>query len=278
MNVLYAQTLALLDIFVKKAEESTAVVDFQPQAQVDTEQENVEQPRTFSFEALRDIENNDVITSYLESTLKKIGEGKGAGVGSGRRVYDLGDGKVLKHGYNNSGIYQNYEEARIANRNPAFADVYDLGPEAKWIVSEKIQGFSDPEDFRIRTGVPIEAIQVSGKIRQFDDEMAGHLRSRYDLEEDAIDFIRNLHKINADFGTILGDVLNYQHWGISPGGQVKLYDYGLDSEGYNKMYTPQGVLKDNEESEEAELNKMMDEFDASNPHENLGVIEMTATN
>jgi len=234
-------------------------------------------PRTFSIEALREMNNDDAITSYLESTLQPIGEGKGAGVGSGRRVYDLGDGKVLKHGFNRSGIYQNYEEARIANRNPAFADVYDLGPEAKWIVSEKIQGFSDPEEFRIRTGVPVEAIQVSGKVKRFDDEMAGHLRSRYDLEEDAIEFIRNLHKINADFGTILGDLLNYQHWGVSPSGQVKLYDYGLDSEGYGKMYTPDGLLKGNEEAEEAELNQMMDEFEASNPHENLGVIEMTAT-
>jgi hypothetical protein len=276
MDALYAKTISLLNIFVKKAQEATAIVDFEPVQISDSAPESVEQSRTFNIEALRGMNSDDAITSYIESTLQPIGDGKGAGVGSGRRVYDLGDGKVLKHGFNRSGVYQNYEEARISNRNPVFADVYDLGPEAKWIVSEKIQGFSDPEDFRIRTGIPVEAIQTSGKVKQFDDDMAGHLRSRYDLEEDAIDFIRNLHKINADYGTILGDLLNYQHWGVASSGQVKLYDYGLDSEGYAKMYQ-NGILKDNQESEEAELNQMMDEFEASNTHKNLGVIEMPIT-
>lgn len=279
--MLSGNILSLLKIFVKRAEDEATVKADQAKP-IPIEKQQIDEERAavlkniadhnFNIEFLKTIKDNKNIDFYINSLLKPISSGKGQGIGSGRIVYDLGD-KVLKYGYNDSGIYQNYQEARIANRHDKFADVYELGPDAKWILSEKVQGFSSPDEFRVYTGVPVEAIKESSVVRQLDQEMLEYLRARYDLEPDALDFIRDFANIHRNFNTIIGDLLNYEHWGVANDGSVKLYDYGLDKEGYDKMYQG-GVFKGNIEDEEVELNKMLDQRGIPEEHKNMGVIEL----
>jgi len=231
---------------------------------------------SFDMDVLRNLTSTKAYY-YIDHHLDPVSEGKDAGRGSGRIVYNLGD-KVIKLAHNDAGVYQNTMESRIASRNDLLADVYEVGPKNRWIVSEKVRPMS-PDEFAIRTGIPPNITDKgnTSKIKTLKNEELDRLALRYDMEDDAKELLKQMAGLHREFGTIVGDIINPEHWGISEDGTVKLYDYGLDSSGHDKFYDKEtGLFKAGPTQEEADaLNRFMDRSkQISEEHENLGVIEL----
>ena len=69
----------------------------------------------------------------------KQGKYKKLGAGSGRFVYDIGNGLVVKYGRNQKGLAQNQQEHEIfhVRRDPILAAVVDLSADNRFLVMEK---------------------------------------------------------------------------------------------------------------------------------------------
>jgi len=215
----------------------------------------------FDMDVLRNLTSTKAYY-YIDYHLKPVFEGKDSGRGTGRIVYDLGD-RVIKLAHNDAGMYQNTMESRIASRSNLFTDVYEVGPKNKWIISEKVKPMS-PGEFAVRTGIPANITNITNngntaKIKSLKNEELDRLALRYDMEEDAKELLKQMAFLYREFGTILGDVINPEHWGLSGDGRLKLYDYGLDYSGHQKFYDSSGTVKAGPTKEEAEaLSKFMD--------------------
>ena len=313
MAIVYGNIISLISIFVKKAEEATKPISniqpinieeysLDPLVNVDSYTkdiynktfnidtlisldeyskikyyiENLLEPKDFSLDVLRKLPDIS-IGIYLNHMLTPVSGGKNDGMGSGRIVYDLGD-KVLKFAFNQSGMYQNTMESRIASRSPYFADVYDVGPKNQWIISEKVIPLESGE-FSVITGIP-EALTVgnAGKISKMTAQIFNELVIRYELEDDAQQFLKDIYKIHKDFGTIVGDTINPEHWGKASDGSLKLYDYGLDKSGYSELYDELGLTKEGptEEEENQLLEFLNKNKELSQEHKNLGVLQLAS--
>lgn len=229
---------------------------------------------TFNWEVFKDLEPQQ-IEEYLAFTkIPLVGSGKGGGIGSSRKVYDLGD-KVLKIAYNQTGIAQNTMEARIQDSSPYFATVFEMHPKAIWILSEKIKPFKKGE-WEIVTGLPAnlnEYAELRNIISRLTPEGLEQLRIRFDLEEDAIDTLKQILDLRGKFDLIRGDILEPEHWGRAPDGSMKIFDYGLDTSLFETHYDPtKGTLRDepagygDPEPSESELEALR-EIEESGPQE-----------
>lgn len=67
------------------------------------------------------------------------------GAGSGRRVFDLGNGYVVKVARNRKGVAQNYTEKDISirDRSGLFADILDISEDGKFLIMEKAELITD---------------------------------------------------------------------------------------------------------------------------------------
>lgn len=67
------------------------------------------------------------------------------GAGSGRRVFDLGNGYVVKVARNRKGVAQNYTEKDISirDRSGLFAEILDISEDGKFLIMEKAELITD---------------------------------------------------------------------------------------------------------------------------------------
>ena len=194
----------------------------------------------FDLDTLKEFVNPNQIEAYMNMTnIPLVGGGKGSGIGSSRKVYDLGD-KVLKLAYNQTGIAQNTMEARIQDSSPLFATIFDMHPKAIWILSEKITPFK-PGEWEIVTGLPYNLIKdtdLRPLFYRLTLDGLEQLRIRLDLEDDAVELLKQIIQTRGLHDLIKGDLFDPAHWGRAPDGSIKVFDYGLDTSLYESHYDP----------------------------------------
>jgi hypothetical protein len=127
------------------------------------------------------------------------------GEGSGRKIYDLNNGLVLKQWYTEWGKQQNINEIKIYH---SICDEYKkyLAPvestENDNVLMEKIKPI-DKETF-----------EKEIKNKKFFIQLTQYLSNNHDLNN---------------------DIINYSSWGINKNGEYVLLDYGYTHKLYNEF-------------------------------------------
>jgi hypothetical protein len=87
---------------------------------------------------------NDATFSRIASNINRGGY-RFIGKGSGRVVFDLGNGKVVKAAKNIKGIAQNMEEYRIALTDDSglFARIWDVSEDYRFLIMDKAERIRD---------------------------------------------------------------------------------------------------------------------------------------
>lgn len=132
------------------------------------------------------------------------------GSGSGRRVFDLGNGYVVKVAKNIAGIAQNEVEYRISflEDSNLLAEVIEVSGDFKFLVMKKadiVNNFSDV-------------------LRYFN------VRNRDELIR-----LREIQNINRKYNLLLADLKRTSSWGMINGVPV-IVDYGFTSEVKQRYY------------------------------------------
>lgn len=141
----------------------------------------------------------------------KRGRYRYIGKGSGRVVFDLGDGKVVKAAKNIKGLAQNIEEFRIAmvDDSGLFARVWDVSEDYRYLIMDKAERLRDISQVwnYFSVGSNNELYQVN-RIREVTE--------KYNL------------MIN-DFGRVV-------NWG-EIGGRPMIIDYGFTRQVRKRYYS-----------------------------------------
>lgn len=253
MGIKYSHILHCAEIFVKRADDDiTATVgkggEFIPAAELEHPMDKDE----FSKVVLRGLgTDGGAIFNYLESKLPPVDAGKGEGAGTGRLVYDMGDGKVLKFAGNEAGKYQNQKEFNLSSESDLFTNVTESGPEYLWIVAEKVQPFSSAQDFESATGVPASLIDAVGFDYLVTTNQEAFDRTTAKVPESAKLFLTNVRDLANKFDFARKDFATIEHWGADASGKAKVFDYGLDRAGYHQFYES-GVVRQRPPADERE--------------------------
>jgi hypothetical protein len=128
---------------------------------------------------------------------------KQIGKGSGRKVFDLENGFVLKQWYTEWGKQQNINEANIYNLS---CDKYK-----KYLAISKIS-----ENYNV----------IMEKLTPIDKETFVEQVKHQEFYHSLILYLTNDMNLN-------NDIQNYSSWGINKQGQYVLLDYGYTHELYN---------------------------------------------
>lgn len=132
------------------------------------------------------------------------------GIGSGRIVYDLENGYVVKVAKNNKGIAQNKTEYKISlsDNTNLFAKILDVSENFKYLVMEK--------------AVKIEDIFYVWKYF--------NVRNNKELYQ-----VKELQNISSRYGLLLIDLRRPVNWGMLNGRPV-IIDYGYTNEVRRRYY------------------------------------------
>lgn len=132
------------------------------------------------------------------------------GKGSGRIVYDLGNGKVVKSAKNMKGIAQNIEEYRIALADDSgmFARVYDISGDYRYLIMDKANGVRD-----------------ISQIWSFF-----HVKNNNELYQ-----LRILQEISFRYDLLIRDLGRAVNWGLINGRPV-IIDYGFTRDVRRRYY------------------------------------------
>lgn len=148
--------------------------------------------------------------------MMEIGQGKYRYLGSGsaRRVYDLGNGYVIKVAKNQKGIAQNKVEYAISSEDSSgiFADVFDISLNYKYLIMRKAD----------------QVKSFSEVLHYFGAESEHQFR---DLPE-----IKQLAK---QYDLARADLVKKTSWGMVDGNLV-LIDYGFTTYIRQKYYHKRG--------------------------------------
>lgn len=133
------------------------------------------------------------------------------GSGSGRRVYDLKNGYVVKVAKNKRGIAQNKVEREIASmdHSDVFAVVIAVSEDFVYLIMEKAE----------------KVHHISEVWRYF------HVKSNHELFQ-----VRELDDITQKYHLIRPDLYKPYSWGICHGRPV-IIDFGFTKEVRNKYYS-----------------------------------------
>lgn len=131
----------------------------------------------------------------------RLGNYRSLGSGSGRIVYDLGNGFVVKVAKNRKGIAQNNAEYQIYSngKSELFAGITDATPDFYMIIMEKAE----------------KCMHFSIVMRYF------HATSKRELYNDP-----QFRKAVTKHNLLAADLLRSQNWGILRGRPV-IIDYGF---------------------------------------------------
>ena len=132
------------------------------------------------------------------------------GSGSGRQVFDLGNGYVIKVANNKAGIAQNKSEYRISyeDHSSLFAKVIEASDDFSLLIMQKADAIND----------------ISYIWRYFN---VTSKREFFDLKE--------LQSIKRHYNLLLGDFCRRSSWGRINGRPV-IIDYGLTREVVERYY------------------------------------------
>lgn len=145
------------------------------------------------------------------------------GVGSGRKVYDLGNGQVLKLAVNRRGISQNATEIRVyvqsENKN-ILTKIFHHNISHWWLVCEKATALTEA-DFHELTG-----LQLAGFLYNLRFHRNGAIQ--HPLFDAAITLLKcfNLDRF---------DISDESAWGVVDNRPV-LVDYGLTLDDAQRLY------------------------------------------
>ena len=151
---------------------------------------------------------NDELLDIREKLSK--GQYRLLGCGSGRRVFDLNNGYVVKVARNRKGIAQNRVEYQILTESeiPIIARTISISEDDRYLIMEKVE--------RLRN--------FSYVLRYYNVHSLNELLTR----DDIIELIERYHIVKADLRRI-------SNWGITDGRPV-IIDYGFTQEVRKKYY------------------------------------------
>ncbi len=132
------------------------------------------------------------------------------GIGSGRIVYDLENGYVVKVAKNNKGIAQNKAEYKISlsDNTNLFAKILGASENFKYLVMEKAVRIKD----------------IYYVCKYFN------VRNNKELYQ-----VKELQNISSKYGLLLGDLRRSVNWGLLNGRPV-IIDYGYTDEVRKRYY------------------------------------------
>lgn len=147
----------------------------------------------------------DIITATLQH-----GEFRYLGSGSGRKVYDLGNGYVVKAAKNRKGIAQNEVEYSISasDHSGLFAKISQLSEDHRLLIMEKAE--------------PVTSLSEVWSFYKVSSN-----RELFHLED--------FRRILQEYHLLQVDLCRYTNWGKINGKPV-IVDYGFTASVRNKYY------------------------------------------
>jgi hypothetical protein len=152
---------------------------------------------------------SDAYFKMISSNIKK-GLFRQIGKGSGRAVYDLGNGQVVKVAKNNKGIAQNIEEYRVSriDRSMLFARIYDISDDYRYLIMDKADSIGD-------ISFVWDYFGVSSNKELFQ--------------------VCRLRNISERYNLLIGDFGRAVNWGVI-GSKPVIIDYGFTRRVRRKYY------------------------------------------
>jgi len=163
----------------------------------------------------------DFQDAYFRQISRNISKGyyRYIGKGSGRIVYDLGNGQVVKYAKNIKGIAQNIEEYSIAllDDSGLFANVLKVSDDYRYLIMNKADRVKD----------------ISFVWKYF------HVRSNKELYQ-----VRKLKEITEKYNLLISDLGRAVNWG-QINGKPMIIDYGFTRQVRSRYYRmePVGMRK-----------------------------------
>ena len=145
-----------------------------------------------------------------------IEEYKYIGKGSGRVVYDLGNGYVVKVAINNKGFAQNKIEYNLSSYDESgiFAKIVSSSNNFKYIIMEKAE--------KIKNLIPVRNyFNVKNNKQLFQTKFIKEISSKYNLST--------------------ADLKRPSSWGLI-NGVPKIIDYGLTTKVYMNYYLKENLI------------------------------------
>ncbi len=190
-----------------------------------------------------------VITDHLDS-LKSFASRKRymdrgfpfLGAGSGRRVYYIGENRVIKIAKNDRGKAQNEVESDSALHDwygKLLPSIYDTAPDNSWLVCDKLVHVR-ARDFQSYFGVSMNTLFYYMEYR-LDSHMGIHAMELIDQVDkdscDTNDKIQALLDAIVNFDLVFRDLTRKNAWG-KLGDRLVLRDYGLTRYVWDEYYKP----------------------------------------
>lgn len=152
-----------------------------------------------------EVNANQIILKIEEGAYKRIGSG------SGRRVYDLGNGYVAKFAKNQKGLAQNEAEYQISRTNSTdiIAKIIRVSKNYDLLIMEKAEKVKN----------------ISYVFHYY------HVKSIAELFQ-----LDNFKQFSSDNGLILSDFYRTSNWGMINGRPV-IIDYGFTRSVKQKYYS-----------------------------------------
>lgn len=166
------------------------------------------------------------------------------GGGSSRIVFQIDDHWVLKLARNNKGIAQNEEEYRIASdlyattlavkvdENRSDTENYE------WLVSEYVLP-AKQQDFKQCYGIDWNDVVSFIEDLVRGGQYEGDFFDKYEENEDAIDFLNELHDYYANWDAAIADAGRICNWGLTNRNgyaEMVLLDTGASKDIIRKFY------------------------------------------
>lgn len=155
---------------------------------------------------------DDYGNAYFRRIASKISKGgyRYIGKGSGRVVFDLGNGKVVKAAKNIKGIAQNYEEFRIAIADDSglLARVWDVSEDYRYLIMDKADRIRD----------------ISLVWDYF------HVNNNNELFH-----VMKLQMVSEKYNLLIPDFGRAVNWGLI-GGRPMIIDYGFTRQVRRRFY------------------------------------------
>jgi len=185
----------------------------------------------FSLKALDGLRSFAARTRYCGQHLNRMASG------SGRIVYDMGDGTVLKLAKNPKGVAQNNVESEpFMQQYDVVAKVTESSAQDTWLVAQKAEKMTTAK-FKAINGYTFKVFkeclwayhqQSKGKNTPWPSEY---------LEVSEDEFYQEITDLMGNYDMPYGDLARPSTYGVV-GNKVVLTDYGLTSYVYEEHYAP----------------------------------------
>lgn len=160
--------------------------------------------------------------------------------GTGRYVYDLGNGFIKKIPKDKRGLWQNESEIRIHNSNKdsdVILPLVDYDENAEWVIQRKCDPLSESTTYLFKEYTGVDWIDLCNTTHSLRRMVWAHKKKGKPIHttyEGDNEFLNKFEKFlidnNIDYFEDFRDPTN---WGVLDG-RVYLIDYGTDSITFKK--------------------------------------------